>query len=173
VRRLSRCAIEPAELPGGENLRGGKRLRLRFWKGCLLQHAYPFALNRPLVASLQLCSQSSFALPLDVRPLSLDSPVPSLVLRQLANVAKASNVASSLDRSNEPESKRRRLCCCMKTAHPCSLYKPSSKQRVAAPGSRPLKCGMNLSKREWVDCPLGLLGASIYHDPSFDDLLSL
>jgi hypothetical protein len=69
-RRLSRCAIEPAESPGEENLRGGKRLRLRFWKGCLVQHTYPFALNRPLVASSQLCSPS-FAFPLGVRPLPL------------------------------------------------------------------------------------------------------
>jgi hypothetical protein len=39
--------LNSAELPVGENLRGGKRLRLRFWKGCLVQHTYPFALNRP------------------------------------------------------------------------------------------------------------------------------
>jgi hypothetical protein len=49
--------LNAAESPGGENLRGGKRLRLRFGKGCHLQHTYPFALNRPLVASLQLCSR--------------------------------------------------------------------------------------------------------------------
>jgi hypothetical protein len=79
ARRLSRCAIEPAESPGGENLRGGKRLRLRFRKGFLVQLTYPFALNRPLVASLQLCSHFVFSSPLGVRPLPLDSPVPSLV----------------------------------------------------------------------------------------------
>jgi hypothetical protein len=38
------------------NLRGGKRLRLRFWKGFVEKHAYPFALNRPHIASFQLCS---------------------------------------------------------------------------------------------------------------------
>jgi hypothetical protein len=67
-RRLSRCAIEPAESPGGVNLRRGKRLRLRFWKGCRLQHTYPFALNHPLVASLQLCSHFVYGMPLGVRP---------------------------------------------------------------------------------------------------------
>jgi hypothetical protein len=82
---LSRRAIEPAELPGGENLRGGKRLRLRFWEGCHLQHAYPFALNRPLIASFQLRSHVVW-FPLGVRPLSLDSPVLSLGLGPLPPV---------------------------------------------------------------------------------------
>jgi hypothetical protein len=66
--------LNAAELPGGENLRGGKRLRLRFWKGCDLQHTYPFALNRLLIASFQLCSLD-FGLPLGLGPLSLDSLV--------------------------------------------------------------------------------------------------
>jgi hypothetical protein len=74
--------LNAAESPGGENLRGGKRLRLRFWKGCLLQHTYSFALNHPLVASLRLCSPLvlDFGLPLDVRPSPLDSPVLLLVV---------------------------------------------------------------------------------------------
>jgi hypothetical protein len=45
-----------------------------------VQHAYPFALNRPLIASFQLCSPLVFVFPLGVRPLSLDSPVFSLFL---------------------------------------------------------------------------------------------
>jgi hypothetical protein len=59
-RTCDGCVAVPlnaAESPVGENLRGGKRLRLRFWKDCLLQHTYPFALNRPPIASLQLYSQ--------------------------------------------------------------------------------------------------------------------
>jgi hypothetical protein len=72
--------LNAAESPGGENLRGGKRLRLRFWKSALETHTYPLALNRPLIASLQLCSHFVFSSPLGVRPLPLDSPVPSLVL---------------------------------------------------------------------------------------------
>jgi hypothetical protein len=74
--------LNAAESPGGGNLRGGKRLRLRFWKGCRLQHTYPFALNRPLIASLQLCSPLVFGFALVLRPLSLDSPVLSLVFLQ-------------------------------------------------------------------------------------------
>jgi hypothetical protein len=61
--------LNAAESPGGENLRGGKRLRLRFWKGFVEEHAYPFALSRPLVASLQLCSLLVFGFALGVRPL--------------------------------------------------------------------------------------------------------
>jgi hypothetical protein len=72
--------LNAAELPWGENLRGGKRLRLRFWKGCHLQHTYPLALSRPLIASFQLCSLV-FWLPLVLGPLSLDSPDLSLVMR--------------------------------------------------------------------------------------------
>jgi hypothetical protein len=49
--------LNPLNLPVGRNLRGGKRSRLRFRKGCLVQHTYPFSLNRPRpVGSLQLCS---------------------------------------------------------------------------------------------------------------------
>jgi hypothetical protein len=39
--------LNAAELPGGENLRGGKRLRLRFWKGGISPHAYPLTPSRP------------------------------------------------------------------------------------------------------------------------------
>jgi hypothetical protein len=42
-------ALNAAELPGGENLRGGKRLRLRCRKGCLVQHTYPLTLSRGLI----------------------------------------------------------------------------------------------------------------------------
>jgi hypothetical protein len=42
-----------------ENLRGGKRLRPRFWTRDYLARAHPFALNRPHLASLQLRSLSS------------------------------------------------------------------------------------------------------------------
>jgi hypothetical protein len=62
--------LNAAESPVGENLRGGKRLRLRFWKGWLVQHTYPFALNRPPIVSLQLCSPV-LVFPLDVSSLAL------------------------------------------------------------------------------------------------------
>jgi hypothetical protein len=75
--------LDAAESPGGEKVRGGKRLRLRFWKGCHLQHTYPFALNRPLVASLQFCSLLVFGFSLGVWPLPLDSPVLSLTVWEL------------------------------------------------------------------------------------------
>jgi hypothetical protein len=78
--------LNAAESSGGENLRGGQRLRLRFWKGCIKQHTYPFTLNRPLVASIQLCSLVVFGWPLGAGPvrvlggpLSQDSPVLSIV----------------------------------------------------------------------------------------------
>jgi hypothetical protein len=57
-------------------------MRLRFWKGGINPHAYPLALNRRLVASLQLYSLVVFVWPLGVGrwgPLSRDSPVHSLV----------------------------------------------------------------------------------------------
>jgi hypothetical protein len=57
MRRLSRCAIEPAEFAGGKKPPRRKRSRLRFWKGDYWPHAYPFALSRQRpVGSLQLCS---------------------------------------------------------------------------------------------------------------------
>jgi hypothetical protein len=43
-------------LPVGRNLRRGKDYELRFWKGDYWPHTYPFALSRPPVGSLQLCS---------------------------------------------------------------------------------------------------------------------
>jgi hypothetical protein len=35
--------LNAAESGVTENLRGGKRLRLRFWKGCHVQHTYPLS----------------------------------------------------------------------------------------------------------------------------------
>jgi hypothetical protein len=78
MRRLSRCAIEPAEFAGGKKPpQRKKNYVLRFWRGGLLgPRQSPFVLSRPRpVGSLQLRSLLSFLLllPLVVRPLSLDS----------------------------------------------------------------------------------------------------
>jgi hypothetical protein len=83
MRRLSRCAIEPAESAGGKKPpRRKKNYVLRFWKGDYWPHTYPFALSPPRpVGSLQLCSplvvsSLNFLWPLVVEPVLLDSPVP-------------------------------------------------------------------------------------------------
>jgi hypothetical protein len=51
-----RWSLEPTELPGGENLRGGKRLRRQVSEGLNESTHVSVDPNRPLIASLQLCS---------------------------------------------------------------------------------------------------------------------
>jgi hypothetical protein len=79
-RQLSRCAIEPAESGVVRKPPRRKKITTQVWRRVTTCHTRtPLTLNRPRLASLQLCSPLVFGFPLVLRPLSLDSPVLSLV----------------------------------------------------------------------------------------------